>query len=157
MEEILDYLDHEDHTERTYEYASKGKRFANYLIDLIAQYGLLFGIFVGNELNRVQYSDPYLYEEPASPLMDYLWGAIMVVFYYSICEYFFKGKTLGKLITRTRAVMEDNRRLDFQSALVRSLIRVVPFEAFSYLGEKPTGWHDDWSKTKVILDEDWRG
>jgi len=70
--------------------------------------------------------------------------------YYSLLETFLKGKSIGKFVTQTRAVREDGSELDFRTALIRSLCRVVPFEPFSFLGDSNSGWHDNWSKTMVI-------
>jgi len=36
------------------------------------------------------------------------------------------------------------------SILRRSLSRLVPFDAFSFLGNYARGWHDKWSNTWVI-------
>ena len=80
---------------------------------------------------------------------------VVVVLYYTVMEYFFKGKTLGKFITKTRAVTLENERLDFQTTFIRSLCRVIPFETFSFIGEESNGWHDSISKTKVIEDDGW--
>jgi uncharacterized RDD family membrane protein YckC len=69
--------------------------------------------------------------------------------YYSICEKAFKGYTLGKLITGTRAIRDDGEELTFKDAFLRSLSRLVPFEALSiWFGSGL--WHDTWTKTKVI-------
>ena len=51
----------------------------------------------------------------------------------------------------TRAVNEDGTRITFKTALLRSLSRLVPFEAFSALGANPPyPWHDRWTGTYVI-------
>jgi len=34
----------------------------------------------------------------------------------------------------------------------RTLCRYIPFEPFSFLGNKPIGWHDSLSKTLVVKD-----
>ena len=63
-------------------------------------------------------------------------------------EKLFKGYTVGKLITGTRAIREDGKELTFKNAILRSLSRMVPFEPFSAFGGSP--WHDRWTKTRVI-------
>jgi uncharacterized RDD family membrane protein YckC len=68
--------------------------------------------------------------------------------YYTFCEKVFKGYTLGKLITGSRAISADGSELTFKQAILRSLSRMVPFEPFSALGANP--WHDSWTKTVVI-------
>ena len=72
------------------------------------------------------------------------------IFYYTICETAFKGYTLGKIITGTRAVRNDGSNLTFKDAILRSLSRIVPFEVFSGLGSPCNPWHDTWTKTMVI-------
>jgi len=160
MEEILDDFEQEEGFVRQYEYADRGKRFANYLIDIVGYY--LFSIMIGLVLGVLSVafgSEEIFLEEqpgPGAELLEILFGIVLITTYYTVLEYVFKGKTLGKLITRTRAVTEDGERMDLQTTFIRSLCRLVPFEPFSFLGEPQNGWHDKWSKTKVILDRDWR-
>jgi hypothetical protein len=82
---------------------------------------------------------------------DYLPG-IIISFLYYLPQEAFSGRTLGKMITGTRAVNEDGTKLTFGRALGRTLCRYIPFEAFSFLGGngRPRGWHDRISRTKVI-------
>jgi uncharacterized RDD family membrane protein YckC len=70
------------------------------------------------------------------------------LFYYTLCEKLFRGYTLGKFITGTRAIREDDEELTFKDALLRSLCRIVPLEVLSALAGFP--WHDRWTKTKVV-------
>jgi uncharacterized RDD family membrane protein YckC len=75
---------------------------------------------------------------------------VLYGFFMFLIEAIFKGKSLGKLITGTRAVKEDGTLLTTKDALLRGLSRMVPFEAFSALGSPSYPWHDKWSKTFVI-------
>ena len=88
-----------------------------------------------------------------SNFISYISSSTIMVTYYTISEYYFNGKTIGKFITNTRAVTLDNQTMDFDLVLKRSLCRVIPFEIASFLSNSPSGWHDQWSDTKVILDE----
>ncbi len=67
-----------------------------------------------------------------------------------VIEAAFKGKSLGKLITGTRAVNEDGTNVTVKAAFFRGLSRAVPFNAFSALGNPTYPWHDKWTKTYVI-------
>jgi len=96
-------------------------------------------------------------EEDGTALADYFIGALSMVFYYTITEYYLKGKTIAKFVTKTRAVTLEDQRMDFNTTFRRSLSRIVPFEAFSFLGDMPIGWHDRWTNTKVIMDINWEG
>lgn len=160
MDEILDTGTHEIYGDKTYIIASKGKRFANYLIDVVGYFllTLLIGFIFGPLAVLFGQEDIFI-EAPQSPIssliFEWVFSAILITVYYSVLEYAFKGKTLGKLITNTRAVTEDNNKMDFQTTLLRSLCRSIPFDALSFLGEKTNGWHDKLSKTKVILDNEW--
>ncbi len=155
MDELLD----SQSIEREFKIASKGKRFANYIIDMIGYYILALG--VGVILGGILISsgnDEILLNEEVSvgqKILEWLLGLVIILVYYAFCEYFFKGKSLGKLITRTRAVTITNERMDLPTTVKRSLCRIVPFEQFSFLGDLPTGWHDTWSDTKVIEDDNW--
>src|SRR4030095_15624424 len=63
---------------------------------------------------------------------DYLLGIPMSLLYYSLMEGVF-GVTVGKLCTGTCVVDEGGRRIGFPRALLRSLCREIPFNAFSVL------------------------
>jgi len=73
---------------------------------------------------------------------------LIIVAYYTLFEFFAKGRTLGKMATGTVAVKEDGSRLTFKDALLRTLCRFIPFEVFSAFGYRP--WHDSLTKTLVI-------
>ncbi len=154
MEELLD--DNIEKEQKVYPLASQGDRLTNYFIDYIAM--MLFGVVI--VLIYFFFIDPdsdYLYEEDTglkAKLIEYALGAVITIMYYLLCETLFKGKTLGKLITKTRAINLDNSKMGFEDTLLRTLCRIIPFEAFSFLGNGP-GWHDKFSDTKVIKDRDW--
>lgn len=146
-----------DHIE--YTLASQGQRFLNFLIDglfmrfvLSMATGYLFGYILA--VVAPDFLLEVAYEIEGGPrtwrfwMLTFLLGYFNYLIYYTICEKAFKGYTLGKLITGTRAIREDGQELTFKDAILRTLSRIVPFEAFSGFGEKP--WHDSWTKTIVI-------
>lgn len=140
-----------------YTEASTGQRFLNYLIDaLLMQYGLSFvtGYILARILLAISPQTAYdlfvLKSNSADVILSYyLLAIINYLIYYTFCEKLFKGYTLGKLITGTRAIREDGGELSLKNAFIRSISRLVPFEAFSIWGENGL-WHDKWSKTMVI-------
>jgi uncharacterized RDD family membrane protein YckC len=75
-------------------------------------------------------------------------GTFVWLGYYLLTEGLY-GRTLGKLITGTRVVTESGGRPSFGQIYKRTWLRAIPVEAFSFLGARP-GWHDRWSKTRVI-------
>lgn len=131
--------------------ASGGKRFANYIIDLVVFYALLFGsgIVIGllnpSAFDSIPEDDSLGYN-----LLDRLLGLVFYGIYMFIVEALFKGKSLGKLITGTRAVNEDGSNITPKTALLRGLSRAVPFNAFSALGTPSYPWHDRWTRSYVI-------
>jgi len=130
--------------------ASGGKRFANYLIDLLVFYILVFmaGIVVG--LVSPETIDSIDDENAGFNFVENLVFISIFVLYTFGIEAIFKGKTFGKLMTGTRAVNEDGSNITAKTALLRGLSRVVPFEAFSALGNPSYPWHDKWTRTYVI-------
>jgi uncharacterized RDD family membrane protein YckC len=131
--------------------ASGGKRFANYIIDVIVFYALLIGSGIIIALLNPAALDSISEDDSlGANLLDRLVGLILYGLYMFIIEALFKGKSLGKLITGTRAVNEDGSNISVKSAFLRGLCRAVPFEAFSALGTPSYPWHDKWTKTYVI-------
>ena len=135
--------------------ATQGQRFLNWLVDnLLMRFGLsyLSGTVVGFLMAKFfpEYTYRVVYSEDKSDLL--LIGIIIVIFnylfYYTFCEKVFKGYTLGKLISGTRAIRDDGKELTFRDAFLRTLSRLVPFEPFSALGYRP--WHDSWTNTSVV-------
>jgi uncharacterized RDD family membrane protein YckC len=130
--------------------ASSGKRFVNHLIDYVVFYVLwrILLSFIAFPLARalvyVGYSRVNLFIEM------YLLAVIFEVGLMTIQEFFWRGKTLGKLATGTRAVNEDGTPLTARTAFLRSICRCVPFDSFSAFGSPSYPWHDRWSKTYVI-------
>lgn len=157
MENVLDSFSAT--SEKKYTLASKEKRFANYIIDTIGYYlfaiviGLVYALFSVETGNEYFLEDEYI---DSNPIVDWLFGLALIVVYYTLMEYLLKGKSLGKYITKTRAVTQYNERMDMPTVLKRTLCRLIPFEAFSYLGDSLLGWHDTISDTKVINDIDWQ-
>jgi uncharacterized RDD family membrane protein YckC len=123
--------------------ASKGQRFANLIVDYIAVVfgsGLVGGIigFVGALAGA---------SEIVKPLAQIL-GFGMWLGYYILLEGT-TGRTLGKLVTKTKVVDAGGGDVTLGQCVKRTLIRMVPFEPFSCLSDQG-GWHDRWSNTRVV-------
>ncbi|HEX5154056.1 MAG TPA: RDD family protein [Parafilimonas sp.] len=126
--------------------ASTGKRFLNLLIDLIFIY--IFAVVVGVLLVLSRNAVSYSSDDSYGSLFYRFVGYLIYLTYYLICEIAFKGRTIAKFITGTRAVNEDGTEMLPKTVLLRSLSRIVPFEPFSAFGIRP--WHDKWTNTYVI-------
>ena len=128
--------------EINYEYATTGQRFANFIIDSIVV-GFVLGFLIVLIMG-VDSQGSYT----GSKILDTLFNWAILVLYYTIIEGLTKGRSLGKMVTRTRVIKEDGTELTFNDALLRSLSRIVPFEPFSTFSGHP--WHDKWTKTRVV-------
>ncbi|MBL0183782.1 MAG: RDD family protein [Chitinophagaceae bacterium] len=138
-------------------YASQGQRFLNWLIDnMLMRFGLsyLTGMAIGlllsviapDFLSRIAVSEGRMTFDIL--LLSVIVGYFNYVVYYTLCEKLFKGYTLGKIITGTKAIRQDGNELTFKDALLRSLSRCVPFEVLS--GFSTLTWHDSWTDTMVV-------
>jgi uncharacterized RDD family membrane protein YckC len=140
-----DLLSSDDY-KRPLEYASVGQRFLNHLIDIISFYAITFllGIIIalGGGIAFIESLDS------VNPLLDRLVSMIIYACYVGTVEGLSGGKSLGKTITRTRAVYEDGSKIKFSTGFLRGLSRAVPFEIFSALSGYP--WHDSWTDTRVV-------
>ncbi|MDZ4403648.1 RDD family protein [Prosthecobacter sp.] len=131
--------------------AGSGKRFLNYLIDRVAVFGLFFVVGIVlvtlDELG-ITFEAASIFDKIGF-LEDMLLTGVMTMMYYS-CFEGACGRSLGKWITGTKVVSVTGEPLSFGKVLGRSLTRMVPFEAFSFLGGADSGWHDAWTGTRVI-------
>ncbi len=133
-----------------YRIASKSKRFANYLIDYACC--VVFGLIIGFTIAVICISlgwDISWIEEESNKLVELILGTIITLGYYCFFEGVL-GTTVGKLVTRTIIVTEDGYKPEFKEILQRSLWRIVPFEAFTFLGNNGVGWHDEKTGTRVV-------
>jgi uncharacterized RDD family membrane protein YckC len=128
-------------------YATTGQRFANYSIDVATYYFgcLILGVLLGVVLGLTGHVE--WLQNLKGPLSSVV-GIGLLLVYYVVLEAA-TGRTIGKLITRTRVVMADGSKLTTKAILLRTLCRLIPFDAFSFLGGDP-GWHDTLSKTRVV-------
>jgi uncharacterized RDD family membrane protein YckC len=132
------------------EQAGSGKRFANYIVDALVFYILIFCFGVILAILDPNAKDDLASYSSMGTLADRLITLLFYGIFMGLVEGIFKGKTLGKVITGTRAVNEDGSRIRFKTGFMRGLSRAVPFEVFSALGTPSYPWHDKWTKTYVI-------
>ena len=124
--------------------AGAGQRFANYIIDYISFiiFLVLMALVLPGEVGYIVFV----------PFVPY----VLYGLYSSTVEALTKGKSLGKLITGTRAVRIDGSPISAGTAFQRGFSRLVPFEAFSALGDGTNPWHDRWTDTYVIVEKESR-
>ena len=127
--------------------ASLNTRFANGVIDALVIVLLAGGII-------------WLVKSVVSP---YTWYRIPVMYfyvgyfslqvgYYTLLEAWM-GKTVAKMLTKTKVTNYQGQKPHVLLLLLRSLIRLIPFEPFSFLNNDASGWHDRASQTVVIYDK----
>lgn len=131
--------------------ANKGLRFLNFIIDYVSII-LLTMLFFGLIAIIIVVIDPesnIIYQlENINPLLDRIITAIFYVLLIFLSEFLTKGRSLGKFITGTKVVMIDGSTPTTKGYFYRSLCRIIPFDALTFLGEN--GWHDKISKTTVV-------
>lgn len=133
---------------RNPEVVSQGVRFGYFLIDVVFFYILTFiiGLIIGI---IVVATDNVELLEPGTTFyksLDFM-GYPIFFLYYSLSEGLF-GATLGKVICGYTVIDEQANKVNFGKALLRTICRYIPFEAFSCFAER--GWHDTLSKTYVV-------
>jgi uncharacterized RDD family membrane protein YckC len=157
---MADHLEDESHArlnreellDGSYTSASTNKRLANYIIDTLVIYLLALGI---NSVYIVLFSEGLGLELNESYLLSGLgvFNFLLWALYYLLFE-MSTGKSVGKLITRTRVVNEAGERPSPKQIIWRSLARLIPLDVFSYLDKNPPrGWHDKLSGTQVAEDK----
>jgi hypothetical protein len=121
--------------------ATKNQRFFHLLVDLIICL-LIFSNFIGIFLAILPNT---LNERLLLWILAIIFRSVYYLFYETLL-----GATPAKLLSETRVVDEDGQKLKLSVGLQRTLIRFVPFEPFSFLSY---GWHDKWTNTIVVKEE----
>lgn len=125
--------------------ASSSLRLANYIIDSIFLYILMFALGV-----VISIINPKIIDVLDDGISDRIVGLIFYGVIMSFTEAMLNGKSIGKLITKTKAVNLDGTDLSFEKAFTRNLLRIIPFDVFTAFGYPCAPWHDRWSDTMVI-------
>ena len=131
---------------------TEGPRFAHYFVDLICYYIIM--ITFSFLISFIElYSN---YKNSSASLSFQYVSQIFFILSYPLYYFFFEAlwqKTPGKFLTKTIVINEYGEKPNIGSIILRSLIRLIPFEAFSCFGNRKKqslGWHDRWSKTYVV-------
>ena len=127
--------------------ASRGERFANFIVDIICAYIVIFiGGFVMALLIPGFGASVTQGDGSISVTTNFV-GILFFILYYTVMEGVTGGRSIGKFITGTKATTLDGQKLTWKDAFLRSLCRCIPFEVFSGFG---TPWHDRLTKTTVV-------
>ena len=134
-------------TEPSFQYASAGQRFLNCIIDVIAFYivMMILGVILGLAAFATSETGGRMSGGGIQLFFLFLYFAVIILEGSN-------GKTLGKLITKTKVVTEAGEPISYGKAFIRTLIRFVPFEFLSGFSGT-TMWHDQWTKTMLVKDK----
>lgn len=143
----VERIPYEKFVPRKIELVNPGVRLGYFLVDLVLFYIIFVAVavlfFVLVELT----STYHILKLVDSNFFGWTIFYGIYFLYYALGEYFFGG-TLAKLIFGYRVIDSQAQKISFGKALLRSIIRFVPFEALSCIGER--GWHDTWTNTYVV-------
>ncbi|MGG9961626.1 RDD family protein [Ferruginibacter sp. SUN106] len=122
--------------------ASAGLRFINRLVDaIVVAFIVLTNLQVfSSQLRRHFEFSTEIFIAIEIPVL---------LIYYIVLEGIF-NTTAGKCATGTTIVNEYGVRPGFAKILGRTFCRLIPFEAFSFFGAEPRGWHDTMTNTYVV-------
>jgi uncharacterized RDD family membrane protein YckC len=138
------------------EYATQGTRFGTFVIDRIISFGFSMVLAVIYFAMHPEAAARFDEAATSSKVLDYVFGYISLILYYAFFEIVFKGRTVGKMLCGTRAVTVEGEIMSAGTVLARTFCRIVPFDAFSFLGALGAGWHDRWSNTMVVTESSYK-
>jgi len=115
----------------------KSVRFINFLIDMVMiTFIIIFlTLIIGSFGNS-----------------ERLYVYVSIFGYYFILETFTE-QTLGKMVTNTKVVMKDGSKPNVFRIFMRSFLRIIPLDVFTYLFGKHNGLHDILSGTRLVKKE----
>jgi uncharacterized RDD family membrane protein YckC len=107
-----------------YEIGGLGERILAYIIDL----GIFIALsIIGGILSANVFSETGIG-------VYFIIVGLMLLFYDLVCEVFFNGQSVGKLVMKIRVISLDGTRPKFSQYLLRWLFRLVDFILTSWLG-----------------------
>lgn len=132
---------------------SSGPRFGHFIIDTLCFRILIMAFHFVSGLVIVRTSEFDFISETYGFITQ-----IIVLLLYPFMYFVFESawqRTPGKFLTKCVVINEYAEKPDTRTIALRSLLRLVPFEAFSCLGGVQShGWHDKWSGTWVVTQEE---
>lgn len=130
---------------------SAGQRFAHLIIDSIAFQIIVSIIQFSFSMGVLAMSNSTVLSATLQLVLQIISLLIYPAMYF-VCESAWQ-KTPAKFLTKSIVIDEYGEKPDARTIALRSLVRIVPFEAFSFLGGG-RGWHDRWSNTWVVSMEE---
>lgn len=129
------------------------KRFFNFIIDMFMLSFILFiglVIFISNNATTPNEGKDLINRFLTNSLLQFTVTACITLLYYNLFE-IFTSRTVGKFCTNTIVVDENGDKVNYETIMIRSLIRIIPLYWISIFLLFPTrGLHDVVSKTYVV-------
>ena len=125
--------------------ASKQKRFLNFIVDAVIKL-----IIVRLTITFLNISEISKGIDSLDMIERYLFWNVISFVYYGMTEIFL-SRSPAKYFTKTIVVMEDGSRPGLITIQMRTLLRILPFEALSFLRGRALGMHDKNSGTFVVV------
>jgi uncharacterized RDD family membrane protein YckC len=132
-------------------FAPKGVRILNMFIDTVVCC-ILLGLVYLTILLLYKYADMQglmLWYIEMGAFTKLVIAVFVTGLYYFLMENY-TGATIGKFATGSRVVDAYGQRPTSKAILIRTLVRLMPIEVFTFVGEGATGLHDSASNTYVI-------
>lgn len=131
--------------------ATRNKRFINFILDSIIVTMIQLAVTMGSNWIYDNYGqEGFLIGPPVFGNFKYtLLGLGLNIVYYGLFESL-NMRTAAKYVTDTMVVNRDGTQPDNARILLRTLCRLIPLEAITFLGRPPIGFHDNLSKTLVV-------
>ena len=126
-------IDTPEQVELEFAVAGIGSRFVAVLLDHLVQLGILFlllfasAVLFGALANRTSTMGKWLIAIFIATDFLVIWG------YFTLCEAFWNGQTLGKRVMKLRVIKDSGRQITFFEALSRNLLRFVDYLPALYL------------------------
>jgi uncharacterized RDD family membrane protein YckC len=130
---------------------SSGTRFLNHILDIIFYVIIIFAVaFITSIIAALLGLQELLFWlQNISDGQANLIAIVIMLIYYTLTEGIF-GRSIAKFITGTVVVDQYGEKPSFGDIFKRTLCRLIPFDALSFLGNSGRGWHDSISDTYVV-------
>lgn len=125
--------------------ASKQKRFLNFIIDAVIKL-----IIVRLTITLLNLSEIAKQINSLDIIERYLFWSVISFVYFGMTETFL-SRSPAKYFTKTIVVKGDGSKPTVMTILTRTLLRILPFEALSFLRGRTLGLHDKNSGTFVVV------
>ncbi len=131
--------------------ASKNTRALNFIVDIIFMKIIVALLYLAASfvIYNQEYDSLLNWINSFDRIQNILLWSIQMFIYYLILEIVF-SRTIAKYFTGTIVVNIDGSKPKVIDILRRTLLRIIPFEYFTFLRGRETGWHDKYSGTFVV-------